>query len=50
MNPKDYRRQVEADLRTSAGTRAADVSPGLRSGPDWAQDLEGTSGRRARSA
>lgn len=42
MNPRDYRRQVEAELRESSptGGRAAVVSSGLRAGPDWARDLE----------
>lgn len=56
MNPKDYRRQVEAELRASSNaasnTRAA--SPGLQSGPDWARDLEelmnGAGDARAREA
>jgi HEAT repeat protein len=39
MNPKDYRRQVEAELRASS-PGAAVASPGLRAGPDWARDLE----------
>jgi HEAT repeat protein len=39
VNPKDYRRQVEADLRTSARPRAA-ASSALRTGPDWARDIQ----------
>ena len=42
MNPRDYRRQVEAERRASApaGGPAAVTSPGLRAGPDWARDLD----------
>lgn len=43
MNPKDYRRQVEAEYAAAAPANAraalAASSPPMDPGPDWAQDL-----------